>query len=88
MTEQSPIEKLQEAVDEFFRVTNPDDELGMLTGVAVIVEYKSFTDDPDAMPVADRNLYALGANTSTATAAGLAQYLRVVSERAMWRDED
>ncbi|QWY83790.1 hypothetical protein SEA_PERMAG_2 [Microbacterium phage PermaG] len=88
MTEQSPIEKLQEAVDEFFRTIDPEDELGMLTGVAVVVEYKSFTDDPGVLPVADRNLYALGANTSTATAAGLAQYLRIVTERAMWRDDD
>ncbi|QCQ57447.1 hypothetical protein SEA_SUCHA_2 [Microbacterium phage Sucha] len=88
MSDQSPMEKLQDAVDEFFRTIDPEDELGMLTGLAVVVEYKSFTDDPDTMPVADRNLYALGTNTSTATAAGLAQYLRVVTERAMWRDED
>ncbi|WKW85396.1 hypothetical protein SEA_MILANI_2 [Microbacterium phage Milani] len=88
MSDQSPIEKLQDAVDEFFRSIDPDDELGMLTGVVVVVEYKSFIDEPDAMPVADRNLYALGANTSTATAAGLTQYLRIVTERAMWRDDE
>lgn len=79
----SPLEKLHDAVREFFEATGCE---GELNGFIVAVEHKQIQfDDDDALPVTDSNTYAFGPTTSVSLAAGLAQYIRVVTEQQMWR---
>lgn len=85
-TDQTPLEKLADAVREFFD-SDPDMAEGtFVTGWAVVVSTARIqSENPDALPLVDGARYALGPETSAVQAAGLAAFLNVVVERATWR---
>ncbi len=83
----TPLQKLDDAVHEFLRETEQLDEGAFVTGWAFgVARARVQSDMPQALPLAHGMTYALGPQTSIVQAAGLAKYLDVVSEKAMWQD--
>lgn len=85
-TDQTPLERLADAVREFFDTDPSMPEGTFVTGWAVIVSTARIqSENPDALPMVDGARYALGPETSAVQAAGLAAFLNVVVERATWQ---
>lgn len=86
MSEQTPLEKLDSAIDEFLRETEQLQEGAFVTGwVLSASKARIQSDDDSALPIVTGATYALGPQTSTALAAGLVKFLDVVIEKATWR---
>lgn len=82
-TERTPLERLADAVHEFFEA---DQDGTFVTSWAVVVSTARIqTENADALPMVDGAQYALGPETSAVQAAGLATFLNVVIERATWQ---
>lgn len=83
----TPLEVLEDAVKVFFASTGDDDGTTFpaheLSGFIVVAEYRKLDPDPENLPLTDANTYATSSTTTVAMAAGLAQYMRIVTERAM-----
>lgn len=86
----TPLEVLDDAVRAFFASTGDDDggtlSADELSGFIVVAEYRKLDPDPDNLPMTDTNAYTTGPTTTAAMAAGLAQYMRIVTERVMWHN--
>jgi hypothetical protein len=90
----TPLEKLDDAIHEFLRETNHSEDDRMITGWALAASTSRIqVEDDTALPLVTGSTYTIGPQTSIIQFAGLAQYLEVVAEKAMWQqlsdaDED
>lgn len=82
--EQTPLERLDDAIQAFLTETD-DGEGRFMTGWALgISTARIQSDDTDALPMVTGMYYTLGPQTSIVQLAGLAKFLDVVAENAMY----
>jgi hypothetical protein len=92
MTDRTPLERLDNAVEEFIRETGKTGSF--VTGWALGVSTARVQAEDDTMlPMVTGAVYTLGPQTSIIQFAGLAKYLDVVADKATWQqlseaDED
>jgi hypothetical protein len=89
----TPLERLDEAIHAYLDETGQAHKAinGWVVGIST--SRVEASDTGDVLPLVSGAQYALGPQTSTTDAAGLAQFLSVVMERAHWHmlnagDED
>lgn len=83
MPELTPLQKLDDAVQTY--LTEVYDDGRFLTGWAVgISTARIQSDDDQALPMVSGMHYSFGPQTSVVQLAGLAKFLDVVAERAMY----
>jgi len=83
----TPLQKLDDAVHEFLRETEQLPEGGFVTGWALgVARARVQSEEADMLPLAHGMTYAFGPQTSVVQLGGLAKYLDVVAEKAMWQD--
>lgn len=82
----TPLQKLDNAIEEFFRETEQLEDGGFITGWALgVSKAKIQSDVESALPLVSGMTYAFGPQTQVAQLAGLARYLDIVAEKAMWQ---
>lgn len=85
MTE-TPLEKLDTAIHEFFQEIGADSEGRYLTGwVMAAATARLQTDSDTSLPLVTGSQYSVGPQTSITQMAGLVRYLDVVAEKVMWQ---
>jgi hypothetical protein len=84
VTADTPLQRLDDAVHEFFRETGVTDDGKWITGWVIAASTARTDHSIDDIPLVTGAQYALGPQTSTTDAAGLARFLDVVIERATW----
>lgn len=84
----TPLETLDLAIEQFLRDTDQLNDGTFVTGWTVGISTSRIqADDEASLPMVTGTRYAFGPQTSMVQFAGIAKYLEVVSERAMWRAE-
>lgn len=83
-----PLQKLDDAIEEFFRETGQLDDGGHITGWALGVSKAKVQPDESMLPLISGMTYAFGPQTQIAQLAGLAKYLDLVAEKAYWQSLD
>jgi hypothetical protein len=87
MMAETPLEKLGNAIEDFLRSTGQLDDGRFMTGWVIGTSTARLqTDDHDALPLVSGQTYAFGPETSVTHMAGLAKFLEVAAERAMWSE--
>ena len=82
----TPLQKLDNAIEEFFRETEQLDGGGFITGWALgVSKARIQAEDETALPLVSGLTYAFGPQTNVDQLAGLAKYLDIVAERAMYQ---
>lgn len=85
MSEQTPLEKLDDAIQQFLQETDQLADGTFVTGWAIGVSTARLqADDEQSLPMVTGAAYSLGPQTSIVQLAGLAKYLEVVAEKATW----
>lgn len=88
----TPLQKLDDAVQEFLRETEQLEGGAFVTGWGFGVSMARIqADDSTSLPLVGKMTYAFGPQTSLEQLAGLAKYLDIVAENAMYdslRDDD
>lgn len=80
-----PLQKLDDAIEEFFRGTEQLDGGGFITGWALgVSKARIQSEKPEALPLVSGLTYAFGPQTNVDQLAGLAKYLDIVAEKAMY----
>jgi hypothetical protein len=93
VADQTPLERIDSAIEQFLRETDQLQDGAFVTGwVLSASKARIQSDDESSLPLVTGATYALGPQTSTALAAGLVKFLDVI-EKATWRmlsedDED
>ena len=82
---ETPLQKLDNAIQEFFQETDQLSEGRFVTGWALGASTARIqSDTDDFLPLVTGATYSLGPQTSIVQFAGLAKYLDVVAEKATW----
>ena len=82
----TPLERLGAAISAFMEETESFPPGAVMSGWVVVATHSRLQfDDPDALPLVSGVQYAIGPETSTVEAAGMARFLDVVVERATWQ---
>lgn len=82
----TPLEALDAAIEQFLRDTNQLDNGTFLTGWTIgVATSRIQAEDSDALPMVSGSSYSIGPQTSVGQFAGLAKYLEVVAEKAIWQ---
>ncbi len=82
---ETPLERLGAAISAFFEETGSFPPSAVMSGWVVVATHSRVqTEDPNALPLVSGAQYAIGPETSTVEAAGMARFLDVVVERATW----
>jgi hypothetical protein len=85
----TPLQKLDNAIEEFFRETEQLGDGGFITGWALgVSKAKIQAAYEDRLPLVSGLTYAFGPQTNVDQLAGLAKYLDTVAEKAMWASLD
>lgn len=85
MTDLTPLEVLDAAVEAFLHSTDQLDQGAFVTGWAIgISTARVQADDHTALPMVTGARYTLGPQTSVIQLAGLAKYLEIIAEKATW----
>lgn len=85
MADESPLERLGTAIEEFLRTTDSLEDHAFVTGWVIAASTARVqVEDDRALPMVTGAQYAIGPETSITQAGGLADFLAVVTERAMW----
>lgn len=84
MTDATPLQKLDDAIHEFFESTGVTADGKWITGWVIAASTARTDITDDALPLVTGAQYAFGPQTSTTDAAGLSRFLDVVLERAVW----
>lgn len=85
MPDQTPLEKLDDALHAYFEETGTEDGR-FLTGWIIGMSTARITaDDEQSIPLVTGAQYSIGPQTSTTDAAGIVRFLEVVMERAHWQ---
>lgn len=86
MSEPTPLQVLDDAVETFLRATDQLGEGGFVTGWAIGVSKARIQADDDAsLPMVSGATYVFGPQTSIIQLAGLAKYLEVIAEKVTWQ---
>lgn len=86
MPDQTPLEKLDDAIHTFLAETSRSDDGRFLTGWIIgMSTARISTDDEQSLPLVTGAQYSIGPQTSTTDAAGIVRFLEVVMERAHWQ---
>lgn len=82
----TPLQKLDNAIEEFFRDTDQLTDGGFITGWVIgASKTRIQSDDETALPMVSGSTYAFGPQTTVTNGMGLAKYLEIVFEKATWQ---
>jgi hypothetical protein len=85
MADRTPLEVLDAAVETFLRDTDQLNHGAFVTGWALgVATARVQAEDDEVLPMVTGARYTLGPQTSLVQFGGLAKYLEVVSEKAIW----
>jgi len=85
MPDQTPLEKLDDAIHTFVAETGTNDGRFLTGWIIGMSTARVSADDEQSVPLVTGAQYSIGPQTSTTDAAGIVRFLEVVMERAHWR---
>jgi hypothetical protein len=89
MADKTPLEKLDDAVHEYFAATKDDDDTGHISGWVLSTQVTRLVDEPDALPMQTSWNYTFGPQTSAELALGLVTVVKAFFMRRLTNsDED
>lgn len=85
MPDQTPLEKLDDAIHTFLTETSTADGRFLTGWIIGMSTARISTDDEQSLPLVTGAQYSMGPQTSITDAAGIVRFLDIVMERAHWQ---